>query len=428
MLTSEFEGLPNVLIECQGFGVPVVSTDAGGAKETFIQDKTGFLVEDDSPQSLAKVLIKALSDKDWLKQASIEAKENARTMFSIESATSKFVDLYATIDTESEIKKQNIVMPKHDPEAPVNLYVYVDDRNGKAGLLASAARHRGIPAHMVREASQVVDAKNSFVYFFIDHLTYRDRDKIKAEEFAKLKNVNMAPSIGELRVYDDKGAQQLEYNEVMPPALYSSNEKEARKYARETTYPFISKAIEGAHSSNVRLIRNQAQAINEIEAIFSKEGRGRHDKHSPGLTQQGYVLWQKFMPDNPNDWRMIMLGGKYAMIIHRQNRPDLPFASGSGLTTPENNLNEKIVSMLEWGREFVLNNGIRVLAGDVILGEEGEFILVETSTSWPTKQHQGNVVFVHDGESWKSSDYDGTMIFDLKADMISKGEFYEVIK
>ena len=102
-------------------------------------------------------------------------------------------------------------------------------------------------------------------------MTYRDRDKIKAEEFAKLKNVNMAPSIGELRVYDDKGAQQLEYNEVMPPALYSSNEKkEARKYARETTYPFISKAIEGAHSSNVRLIRNQAQAITEIEAIFSK--------------------------------------------------------------------------------------------------------------------------------------------------------------
>ena len=89
------------------------------------------MVEDDSPQSLAKALIKALSDKDWLKQASIEAKENARTMFSIESATSKFVDLYATIDTESEIKKQNIVMPKHDPEAPVNLYVYVDDRNEK---------------------------------------------------------------------------------------------------------------------------------------------------------------------------------------------------------------------------------------------------------------------------------------------------------
>ena len=83
---------------------------------------------------------------------------------------------------------------------------------------------------------------------------------------------------------------------------------------------------------------------------------------------------------------------------------------------------------LDKPKEFKLKNGIRVLAGDVILGEEGEFILVETSTSWPTKQHQGNIVFVHDGESWKSSDYDGTMIFDLKADMISKGEFYEVIK
>ena len=428
MLTSEFEGLPNVLIECQGFGVPVVSTDAGGAKETFIEGETGFLVEDDNPESLAKVLLKALSDKDWLKQASTRAREYARTKFSIESATSKFVDLYASIDTESEIPKQTKIMPKHDSEAPVNLYVYVDDRNGKAGLLTAAARNRGIPSHMVRDASQVVDSKNSFLYFFIDHLTYRDRDKEKAEEFAKLENINMAPSIGELRVYDDKGAQQIQYAEVMPPALYSTDEKEARKYAREATYPFISKAIEGAHSSNVRLIRNQAQALNEIEAIFSEEGRGRHDKHSPGLTQQGYVLWQKFMPDNPNDWRMIMLGGKYAMIIHRQNRPDLPFASGSGLTTPENDLNQKIVSMLDWGREFAINNAIKVLAGDVILGERGEFILVETSTSWPTKQHQGNIVFVHDGKSWKTSDYNGTMVFDLKADMISKGEFQEVIK
>ena len=111
----------------------------------------------------------------------------------------------------------------------------------------------------------------------------------------------LLPSIQELRVYDDKGAQQLEYAMMMPPALYSTKKEDAENYLKSTSYPFVSKAIEGAHASNVRLVNNEKQAREEIEAIFSTKGRSRHDKHQAGLTQQGYVLWQKFMPDNPND-------------------------------------------------------------------------------------------------------------------------------
>lgn len=44
LLLSENEGLPNVLIEAQLAGVPVISTPAGGASETFAHDKTGFLL------------------------------------------------------------------------------------------------------------------------------------------------------------------------------------------------------------------------------------------------------------------------------------------------------------------------------------------------------------------------------------------------
>ena len=427
MLTSEFEGLPNVLIECQGFGVPVVSTDAGGANETFIDGTTGVLVKNDTPEALSEAVLKCIGNDEWLKTAAVAARENARNLFSIKSATEKFVDLYSSIDINSDMPKYENVLPKHDSEAPVNLYVYVDDRNGKAGLLTAAARNRGIPAHMVRHATQITNSSNSLLYFFIDHLKYRDRDKERAEEFAKLENIVMAPTIDELRLYDDKVSQQLEYQEVMPPALYSTNPKEAKKFARETEYPFVSKALEGAGSSNVRLVRNQAQALKEIETIFSDSGRGRHDKHSPGLKQQGYVLWQKFLPDNPNDWRLIMLGAKYAMIVRRQNRPDLPFASGSGLITPENDLNNQISSMLDWGREFAINKGLRVLAGDVILDENGDFVLVETSTTWPVMLHQENFIFVYKEDNWEKSEYDGTMIFDLKADMAIRGEFNEVI-
>lgn len=42
VLLSEFEGLPNALIEAQMAGVPVVSTPAGGASDTFIEGQTGY--------------------------------------------------------------------------------------------------------------------------------------------------------------------------------------------------------------------------------------------------------------------------------------------------------------------------------------------------------------------------------------------------
>lgn len=43
VLTSEFEGTPNVVLEAQWLGVPIVSTDAGGAREAFEHGSTGLL-------------------------------------------------------------------------------------------------------------------------------------------------------------------------------------------------------------------------------------------------------------------------------------------------------------------------------------------------------------------------------------------------
>lgn len=44
LMTSRFEGLPNVLIEAQSVGTAVVSTPAGGARECFLIEKTGKLL------------------------------------------------------------------------------------------------------------------------------------------------------------------------------------------------------------------------------------------------------------------------------------------------------------------------------------------------------------------------------------------------
>lgn len=62
LLTSRTEGLPNVLVEAQAHGVPVVSTDAGGASETFVDGETGMLCREATAAALAEHLEVLMED------------------------------------------------------------------------------------------------------------------------------------------------------------------------------------------------------------------------------------------------------------------------------------------------------------------------------------------------------------------------------
>ena len=48
LLTSAFEGTPNVMLEAQWMGVPVVATRAGGCGETFVPGETCLLYTSDA--------------------------------------------------------------------------------------------------------------------------------------------------------------------------------------------------------------------------------------------------------------------------------------------------------------------------------------------------------------------------------------------
>ena len=94
-LTSRVEGLPNVLIEAQGFGVPVMATDAGGSSETFIDSVTGSLLINEDKREISREIIDWLNRSEkWLDNASANSADNARKMFSTETMYEKLIEIY----------------------------------------------------------------------------------------------------------------------------------------------------------------------------------------------------------------------------------------------------------------------------------------------------------------------------------------------
>jgi glycosyltransferase involved in cell wall biosynthesis len=94
LLTSRLEGFPNVLVEAQALGVPVVTTDGGGAAETLIQGKTGYAVRPHSADLLADVILRILSDSSWREAARQTSQRFVRERFSISQMLDRTLDAY----------------------------------------------------------------------------------------------------------------------------------------------------------------------------------------------------------------------------------------------------------------------------------------------------------------------------------------------
>ncbi|TVP53435.1 MAG: glycosyltransferase [Mongoliibacter sp.] len=68
VLTSHYEGFPNVLVEAHSFGIPVVSMDCpSGPSDIVIQNENGLLVKDKNPKIFGEAIIQAL-ELGWEKE------------------------------------------------------------------------------------------------------------------------------------------------------------------------------------------------------------------------------------------------------------------------------------------------------------------------------------------------------------------------
>ena len=94
LLTSRIEGLPNVLVEAQALGVPVVTTHVGGTAETLVQGETGYAVFPHSADLLANAVLKILGNAPWRQAARKAASQFVRERFPVSRMLEGTLDAY----------------------------------------------------------------------------------------------------------------------------------------------------------------------------------------------------------------------------------------------------------------------------------------------------------------------------------------------
>jgi glycosyltransferase involved in cell wall biosynthesis len=64
VLTSDFEGTPNVLLEAMACGLPVVSTNVGGIPDIVQDGRTGFVVKPENRDGLASAIVELVKSRE----------------------------------------------------------------------------------------------------------------------------------------------------------------------------------------------------------------------------------------------------------------------------------------------------------------------------------------------------------------------------
>lgn len=97
LLTSVQEGTPNVALEAQWLGLPVVATAVGGAAEAIFDGNSGQLVEARDVAGLVREVAHVLNDPKHRERLSVAGRPWVEARFSLDTATAATLAWYRTI-------------------------------------------------------------------------------------------------------------------------------------------------------------------------------------------------------------------------------------------------------------------------------------------------------------------------------------------
>jgi|Deesub1362A_J573_1020465.scaffolds.fasta_scaffold00470_20 N,N'-diacetylbacillosaminyl-diphospho-undecaprenol alpha-1,3-N-acetylgalactosaminyltransferase len=88
------EGVPRTILEAMAMGLPIVTTDSPGCRETVVEGQNGFLIPPRNVDSLVQALNKLIDNAELRERMGTRSRELAVERFSSEKITSQYIDLY----------------------------------------------------------------------------------------------------------------------------------------------------------------------------------------------------------------------------------------------------------------------------------------------------------------------------------------------
>jgi len=94
VLSSNYEGLPNIILESMASSKPVVATTVGGIPEAVIDGKTGILVPPKNPEALANAIIKLLKNPKLREKMGKAGRKRVEKYFTIKKMVKEYEKVY----------------------------------------------------------------------------------------------------------------------------------------------------------------------------------------------------------------------------------------------------------------------------------------------------------------------------------------------
>jgi glycosyltransferase involved in cell wall biosynthesis len=102
LVLGEHQGCPNSVLEALAAGLPVVANDSGGTREQVLHGKTGILLRDREPATIAAGLLSVLSNPALARRLSRRGRAHVTRRFSMAAMANAYLQLFDTVAKERQ--------------------------------------------------------------------------------------------------------------------------------------------------------------------------------------------------------------------------------------------------------------------------------------------------------------------------------------
>jgi glycosyltransferase involved in cell wall biosynthesis len=99
------QGSPNALLEALAAGLPCIANDDGGTCEQIVHERTGLLLPDRSPETLAPAIVRLLTDRALAARLGAAGRAHVLEAFSMTEMVARYESLFASL-SPAQVEKE----------------------------------------------------------------------------------------------------------------------------------------------------------------------------------------------------------------------------------------------------------------------------------------------------------------------------------